>query len=1407
MTSTLDESLPFEVVGPLGRGGAARVLEVRLPDTPGRFAAKLLEAHDARALERFRREGETLATLRHPGIVAARRSGVGPDGVPFIVFDLVAGPTLRDVLDARERIAPDRVVTLGRELAAALSAAHGAGIVHRDVKPENVLIDANGRVRLADFGLALARDRERLTATGQLAGTFPYMAPEQLDEDGELGPAADVHAVGVLLWEALAGERPFPAPAGPALWAQIRSFTPPSIRETIPEVDQVLARAIGRCLAKDPAARFEDAGALLQALEAAPAAPRLLERDELVALGPPAPDDVPDAEALARAPTAGTRIGPYTILEELGRGGAGVVYRGRHEELGRDVALKMLLAGALANATARERLRLEARAMAPLRHRHIVAVHDVGEDHGRAYLVSDLVVGPSLATRLDRDGPLPPREAAAIVAKVADALHAAHETLVLHRDVKPGNILLDADGEPLVTDFGLAKRVSTLGETDPTATAIEGPTATGEMLGTPHFMAPEQVRGDANDARVDVYGLGATLYALLTGAPPFAARSGVALLHAVLERPPRSPRDARPELPRDLCVICLRCLEKEPADRYPSAHALAADLGRFLEDRPIHARPPSPLERAIRSARRHRRLVAAALLGVLALAAVAIAVAWSVRRGVVEDARVTAIVARAALRARGEGGSGDEQLALALAALSAAQRWADLAPSSPDARRARFDAACALGEVALAQEQWAFARQAFRQAEATGLDGVAVAAHLERVDDARDAETRARRDAVLDVLDRAESGQLAGASEGLGDAVFTLAGYPDARTVAILAERLDAITTALLETERIVYLDAIEPNALERRHGAGRLDALPAALEARAALRPGEDLAAEHANALRAAALRIRRRRAAAAKAAVAVPPIREIVAERQGRALGTRLDAARIAAEALGRIGIAEGAVEPLGRYLFADADERRAEVAAKALVRLETPRAAEIVQQARARLGLMSDFSERVGRFLDARGGLALPAGDDDRPGTWLLRGEVRYAQGDARGAAVDFGRAIELDPRNALAWSNRCNARRAAGDLEGAIADGDRAIELDGRLTVAWTNRSLARAQSGDLEGAIADATAAIAIDPDFAQGFTNRGTARMDSGDLAGAIADLGRAIELEPERAAHFSNRSVARRRTGDTAGALADATAAIDRDPSLAEAWCNRAAALRARGEARAAIADLDRAVELRPAWAVPRFLRGAAREEANDLDGAAADYDAAIERDADYEQAWASRGALRGLRGDPEGAIADLDRAVELDPQSARYREQRGAARRDAGDIDGALRDYDAAIARDAGWVRAWNGRGATRMRQNDWAAAIADFTRALKIDPSQAAVAFNRGVAHFNAGDLDAAIADLGEAFEIDGRFVLALLRRADAHMQKGDRGSARRDLEAFLEKAPAHHPKRLEAEGKLAKLSAGS
>ena len=314
----------------------------------------------------------------------------------------------------------------------------------------------------------------------------------------------------------------------------------------------------------------------------------------------------------AAVPEMPDELGDYQLMEEIGCGGQGVVYRARQKSLNRIVALKVIGLGRWATKAHIKRFRLEAETAASLDHPCIVPIHEIGESNGSCYFSMKLVEGRRLDEAIKRD-PLSPRRAVELIIKLARTVHYAHQRGILHRDIKPGNILIDAHGKPHLTDFGLARLV----ERESTITGT-----IAEALGTPSYMAPEQAAGDAAQltSTTDVYGLGAVFYHLLTRHAPFVGETIYKTVQLVLENDPQQPRAVNPKLDRDLETICLKCLEKDPQRRYPSALALAEDLERWLRHEPIQARPTGAFARGSKWLRRNPA-VALSALSLIALAA------------------------------------------------------------------------------------------------------------------------------------------------------------------------------------------------------------------------------------------------------------------------------------------------------------------------------------------------------------------------------------------------------------------------------------------------------------------------------------------------------------------------------------------------------------------------------------------------------------------------------------------------------------------------------------------------------------------------------------------------------------------------------------------------------------------
>ena len=317
------------------------------------------------------------------------------------------------------------------------------------------------------------------------------------------------------------------------------------------------------------------------------------------------------------------KIGSYEIVAELGRGGMGVVYKARDLRLKRTVALKVILAGTHAADSERKRFQTEAESVARLKHQNIVQVYEVGESEGHPFLALEYCSGGSLADRLKGKRPSP-REAAALVASLSDAMEHSHLAGVVHRDLKPANVLFDADGTPKIADFGLAKKLD----------EDEGHTRTGAIMGSLGYMSPEQASGQnaSTNSQTDVYAMGAILYSLLAGHPPFQGSNAIETLNLVMDGEPIPIRRTNPNCPRDLETIALKCLNKLPSERYPTSRDFHHDLTRYMNGEPIHARPSTTYEQLFSWCRRNRLPTTVAIASVLMLALLSASLAWIAHR-------------------------------------------------------------------------------------------------------------------------------------------------------------------------------------------------------------------------------------------------------------------------------------------------------------------------------------------------------------------------------------------------------------------------------------------------------------------------------------------------------------------------------------------------------------------------------------------------------------------------------------------------------------------------------------------------------------------------------------------------------------------------------------------------------
>jgi tetratricopeptide (TPR) repeat protein/predicted Ser/Thr protein kinase len=875
--------------------------------------------------------------------------------------------------------------------------------------------------------------------------------------------------------------------------------------------------------------------------------------------------------APAAPPATWTRIGKYFLAERIGQGGMGEVWKALDSGLGRPVALKFLKAG---DDTELARFRREAQTAASLNHPNIASIYEVGDAEGRPFIAMQFVDGQTL-------GRLPKADRRLLMKLVLDAARAvdyAHAQGIIHRDLKPDNIMASprsSGWHVTVLDFGLARPIEG-GQTV---------SQTGLVLGTPAYMSPEQTRGDKLDPRTDVYSLGATLYELLAGRPPFYGANAYEVARKVLSEEPVPLRTINSRIHQDVETIVLKCLEKDPERRYATAADLAGDLERCLAGEPIQARPVGTLHRWIRYCAKRRGAFAATLLAAVLLVA-----------GVV--------VARE--RA---------QLAAGQAAIRAGRdAWEDvLKASTPNGQeRARALAATALGHFDRAA-------RVHETAEAHVLRGRCLQV-LGRAGDASGAWERALQLDPANVEARYQAAKL------------RLVAYQRARGTPLIQPY--ASGSEADGPPQLVEDPAPETAVQERLRA-----------EAETLLTGGPVGAPERSGFLRGLLALGQARFAEAAEgvaqytrlepwdaAAIRLEAIAWFYAgayDRAGEALDRALAQGPDADAYLWR-----GLVHLRRRqYEAAFADSTRALQLDPSLVWAYRNRARAYRYRGEVDAAL-ADLDKAL--ELDPSAWL-----------TCVERAYLRHVyRGDLDGALADAGRAVALQPASAFAHQSRASIRATAGDPAGAAADARRALELDPRRDDVLLILVAALLATGDAEGARRAADQAVASTPS-ADAFRSRAAVREAAGDVVGALEDLGRAIEKEPGSHRALQDRARLRREAGDRDGAAADFARALeevdrqfDRRPRDPRGHVRRGQIRETMGERAAAIEDYTRAVELDPKHGPAYAARAQLRLAAGQFDGALEDVRRAL------RPLPLLAGTARLGRGDAAGALLELARA-----------------------------------------------------------------------------------------------------------------------------------------------------------------
>lgn len=614
----------YQIVEQLGEGNMGVVYKARDLQLDRLVALKVLHRRLASSPEfvaRFEREAKAISALNHPNI--ATIYGVSQaEGLRFLILEYLPGGTLRSKLQALadgEKLPVIDIVDYALQVAEGLAHAHRRGVVHRDVKTDNVMLTEEGVLKVTDFGVAKIEMELGLTEEGSLVGTMAYMSPEQV-QGVEVDSRTDIYSFGVVVYEIATGQLPFPTYHSAALIYDVVNSAPPPVGQFRDDLPAPLVRIVGECLRKQPEQRPASMGDLAVVLEAL--------RNELRSGSTASRHDRP---RIAEEPTelvAGRLLGHYRLEARIGEGGMGVVYRARDTRLDRPVALKVLSAQAVANTQRKKRFVQEAKAASALNHPNIVTIHDISESDGFNYIAMEYIAGKTLDRMIAGNG-LPMGEALKYAVQIADALAMAHASGIVHRDIKPANVMITPDGLVKLLDFGLAKLTEPLGAASTAESDLSAQTPRteeGVILGTVAYMSPEQAEAKTVDERSDIFSFGSLLFEMVTGRRAFQGESKISVLAAILHHDPPGVREVAAGVPADVERTIIRCLRKDPNRRSQHMADIRVALQESLEE--WNSTRVSALgQRALNSAAQRRldwrSLAAGFLAGGILLAALA----------------------------------------------------------------------------------------------------------------------------------------------------------------------------------------------------------------------------------------------------------------------------------------------------------------------------------------------------------------------------------------------------------------------------------------------------------------------------------------------------------------------------------------------------------------------------------------------------------------------------------------------------------------------------------------------------------------------------------------------------------------------------------------------------------------
>ncbi|SFJ43411.1 protein kinase domain-containing protein [Thermoflavimicrobium dichotomicum] len=580
----------YRIIELLGIGGMGKVYKAMDEVLDRYVAVKVMDpdrTKDDVFVRRFMREAKVMAKVTHPHV--ANIYDVGEeDDIYYLVMELIQGPTLKQVLREKGIFSLSEAREIMLQILSGMEAVHKHEVIHRDLKPQNIMLHVNGRWKVTDFGVShLLTSETRLTQQGMLVGTIQYLSPEQAKGEA-VHFSSDIYSLGVMLYEMVTGQTPFQAEENIAILLKHIQEPAPDPKQINPALTDEWCQVINKALEKEPAKRYQSIEEMRKALEKlAKTSLQTIDKGLSTTNGP--------------FQTEGSLLnGRYQIMEKIGGGGMAKVYRGIDKVLEREVAVKIMNESLGEDEEFIRRFEREGKVTSKISHPHVVQILDMGNDGDLYYIVMELIQGPTLKQYLKEHAPLSAEEAIQIITQILKGLAEVHRNGVVHRDLKPQNLMLDKHIGWKVADFGLLRLLTSGTEL----------TRTGNTLGTVHYLAPERYRGKEVHYTADIYALGVILYEMVTGQLPYNAEEYVAIIFKHIEEPIPDPRKINPDIPMGICQVIQKAMAKDPAKRYQSAEEMLealANLGQGMteptepEVSPEPTPPPKEKEKDLQS--------------------------------------------------------------------------------------------------------------------------------------------------------------------------------------------------------------------------------------------------------------------------------------------------------------------------------------------------------------------------------------------------------------------------------------------------------------------------------------------------------------------------------------------------------------------------------------------------------------------------------------------------------------------------------------------------------------------------------------------------------------------------------------------------------------------------------------